>query len=87
MTGHPRWFWPSYFVAIVALSFGVAWSIFQVFELQERADRAETAVEFLTEREPRMPSAWTFRIEDGSILDCVRADDEQPVYLCQRRPD
>lgn len=83
---HPRWFWPSYAFVIVALSFGVAFSIFQVFELRDRADRAEAAVEFLTDREPRMPAAWTFRIKDGSVLDCVRAADQEPVYLCERRP-
>ena len=77
----------SYWMAVIVLAFAAAWSITQIIELHERADGAERTVEMLSERPPRMPAAWTFRIEDGSVLDCVRAADDEPVYLCQRRPD
>lgn len=75
-----RWM-AGYWLAVVVLAFGVAWSLYQVIELHDRADRAEEAVQVLTDRAPRMPQQWRFDIRDGSILDCERIDAE-PVYMC-----
>ena len=83
MPRSPR-FWILYTVTVVALSAAVAWSIFGVMQLQDRADQAEDAVAILTDRAPRMPEAWSFRIDDDVVLRCTRSDDDQPVYLCVR---
>ena len=79
-----RWFWPAYVVAIVALSFAVAWSIFQIIKLQERADAAEQAVEVLTDRAPRVPDTLTFLIDNDLILHCFAAEELGNAWLCQR---
>ena len=82
------WYW----LAIVALSFGVAYSLLQVVELRERAERAtaraealEQIVGFLTERDT-IPSRWSFEIGTDLILECVRVDasDDDPLYRCTR---
>lgn len=84
MTQRPVRFWTIYTAVMLLLSAGVAYAIFQGMELKDRADQAEEAVEFLTERPPRMPEAWTFRIDDDVVLRCSRADADEQVYVCHR---
>ena len=70
-----------YWLTVVLLAFGVAWSLVQIIELRDRAEAAEAAVELLLERPPRMPAEWTFDIQDGSRLHCQRLG-TQDVYYC-----
>jgi hypothetical protein len=82
-------FW--YWLAIVALSFGVAYALLQVVELHERADRAtaraealEQTVGFLAGRDT-LPSRWSFEIGTDLTLECVRvSSDDDPLYRCTR---
>ena len=78
-----RWFWPSYVAVVLVLSFSVAWTIFQVIQLQDRADQAEEAVDVLSERAPRMPEAWTFRIDDQVVLHCQVAGEHEGTWVCR----
>jgi hypothetical protein len=81
------WYW----LAIVALSFGVAYSLLQVVELHERADRAtaraealEQTVGFLTERDT-IPSRWSFQINAHVLVECDLVDtSDDPLYRCTR---
>ena len=74
----------AYWMVVIVLAFGVAWSLWQLIELHERADEAEQVVDMLSERPPRMPAEWTFDIDGGSLLHCRRLGND-PIYRCVPR--
>ena len=78
-----RRFWFSYVAVILVLSFSVAWTIFQVIQLHERADHAEEIVEDIAEELPLGEREWEFYIDDGLVLDCDEAIMEgRGVWVC-----
>lgn len=78
-----RRFWLGYIMVILLLSFGVAWSIYQILQLQERADQAQELVDNIAEEIPLGEREWEFYIDDSLVLECDEARLQgQGTWVC-----